>query len=636
VRWEDEPDRTGVRYYLGKDVVLVDATVTYKTEGSIEGGGDRLSIEKGFGFVNSEATIATRTIPDSRRYFLLDMAPSGSQDRTLAINVSEDGLLTGINAETKDRTGEAITSIGKFVGGIVGAATGLNIFSFDKRLATDHHLRVFRTTVVGRRLKEGTPQHDRALARFRQLPLPAIAYIDLTLAGLSLWDEQAVLELALVEAQGQRYALLDQVRLDKTAAAVKLRQAQANTLETVEADLRQRLARAQEAFQAALTSYLANNSIPAVTSKRRVLMQFDLTEIPPSCALPSDVRWNEDTLRTRLRSLPSGYSKMDSLLTQAKIVLTIATVPNLDKALCTAESAAQAVVSDDAGRRAASASAPGADSNHAGKADSGHANPGTSDTKTAPPALDDGWPGPTPTSRDDAARVWFRQAQPVTLRVLTLSPLPPQAKPQQALVTTEQRQVLLLHPSMPASSVRFDKRAFADGKLKLAFDSHGRVTTLERSSTSALAGATGAAVSALTAIRDEAVTSIQKVQTFDEVRQKIGQNRLQATVDSLTKEQSALNLRLAIEGTTATAELAAKKKEVDAQLEAAKSELALQSFQGTTEQALESARLQADAARLRAEVDNLKLQLDILKQQIELERLKKEQATVGSNSTDGQ
>jgi hypothetical protein len=74
-------------------------------------------------------TVSAQTVADRRWSYRLALQPKKSVDQSLNITVNAAGLLSGINYEVADRTGDIVTNVLKGIGGVAGSFVGLGTAS---------------------------------------------------------------------------------------------------------------------------------------------------------------------------------------------------------------------------------------------------------------------------------------------------------------------------------------------------------------------------------------------------------------------------------------------------------------------------------------------------------------------------
>ena len=85
----------GLRYYLARDFVVVEADITEFVETRIEAGADGwLKPVTESGIFAVKASVGLETSADPSRPYMLDAALGGAADQSLAVRVGNNGLLT--------------------------------------------------------------------------------------------------------------------------------------------------------------------------------------------------------------------------------------------------------------------------------------------------------------------------------------------------------------------------------------------------------------------------------------------------------------------------------------------------------------------------------------------------------------
>ena len=213
-----------------------------------------------------------------------------------------------------------------------------------------------------------------------------------------------------------------------------------------------------------------------------------------------------------------------------------------------------------------------------------------------------------PATEKNRARIYFRQGQPVRLKLFVLGPCV--ADPQKECTKTMSDQMVdVMHPDIDVQFVEFDENAFAQRKLVLSFDEKGRPDKLERSGTSELATIASSLSTAATTLRDEFATTLTKVGEIQASQRTIELNDLSSELARLKKEKEVLDARIAVEGTALNASNTIEQSRLAAQLAALQADIALKSAQATAEQNIEIAKLKSATALLVEELNLIKARL---------------------------
>ncbi len=112
-------NKPGIKYYVGKDVILVDASVSKKKSVRVNQKVELEQIEQ----LSSVVSINKKTVPDYDQVFLLEIDSGGSFEDKITISTNPDGLLTGLSTETHGKAGEIISNVGSIVGMLYGGIT---------------------------------------------------------------------------------------------------------------------------------------------------------------------------------------------------------------------------------------------------------------------------------------------------------------------------------------------------------------------------------------------------------------------------------------------------------------------------------------------------------------------------------
>lgn len=120
----------GVRYHLGRDVVVVDVTVTRVL---VEKPSDRKAAPDGkappatFDEIGRSAVgvVSVETIPDFSTTYFVNVEPGGTMDHTLDVKVVPSGTPSSIGTTSADRSAEILGNVLEFAARVAGAAIGV-------------------------------------------------------------------------------------------------------------------------------------------------------------------------------------------------------------------------------------------------------------------------------------------------------------------------------------------------------------------------------------------------------------------------------------------------------------------------------------------------------------------------------
>ncbi len=257
----------GLRYYLARDFVVVEADITEFVETRIETGADGLLkpvTESGIFAV--KASVGLETSADPSRFYVLDAAPRGTADHSLAVRVGNNGLLTSAEFATKDKSAEILVQVARLVGAAAGAAAG------------------FRGG-----LNEGTKKTEvsgaGARRRLESLPLEHRYYLQESSFGRELWEEADGIDKELA---GRREALRrarDEAEETTEPSRYSFAEKRAAFLEGSIRFLEKQGETARAAFTSAAAKFSAAEGIGRTTRERKVRRHLDISDLPPSAAL---------------------------------------------------------------------------------------------------------------------------------------------------------------------------------------------------------------------------------------------------------------------------------------------------------------------------------------------------------------
>lgn len=219
----------------------------------------------------------------------------------------------------------------------------------------------------------------------------------------------------------------------------------------------------------------------------------------------------------------------------------------------------------------------------------------------------------TESESSDVVRVRYRPAYPAIFKTYVLKEISTTVEDKSKKPQKEYRVVLqsvdyvnALHSEAKEREFSFTRKFFSKGALKVELDNQGHLKTVSGKSQAEAAGAVSAIADAAVTGRDEYANSLAKLVQNEENRRKLGLASLTSRVETLKKRKELLDNQLAVEGGTATYEQALRKQGLDAELELLKTELQLGQTQDTFEGQLELKRLETELNLLKRELELLK------------------------------
>jgi len=245
----------GLRYYLARDFVVVEADVTEFVETRVASdGGTTLKEETVTGRFPTDVSVSLKTSSDPSRAFILDVAPRGASDQSMAVRVGDNGLLMSADFVSKDRAAELLVQIARVAGGAAGIAAGLG----------------FR----------GGPAFDS-----ESLSLEARYFLQESPGAGGLRGEVERLETELAERRKALRGLTDEAAAASESARYSLAEKRAEFLEGTIRFLENQAGQARAAFAAAVGRFVEAAGIGRTTRQRTVRRHLEVADLPPSAGL---------------------------------------------------------------------------------------------------------------------------------------------------------------------------------------------------------------------------------------------------------------------------------------------------------------------------------------------------------------
>ena len=462
----------GLRYYLGKDLVVVEAEVTEFVETRVVcPDGKILKEQTDTGLTAADITVSLKTTADPEYVYILDPAPRGLKDQSLAVRVGDNGLLTSVDLESKDRSGETLMQIARVVGQLAGAAAGFR--------GQDG----FDTSGIARSLPrpgsaEPTPAETmRRDRRLESLSVETLYFLQESAAARELWAKTGRLE---DELAGRRAALRGQT--DTAAGALEavrfsLAEKRAEFFEGTIEFLENQVEKARAAFETALQKFVAAKGFGRETRKRPLHLYLEISDLPPSAVLAGAA--GEDQI---VAALEKKFPRALSLYREAGIVVTF------DPAIAVPQPLAVSPAEKENLR-----------------------------------------------TRKNELRVFFREPVPGFLRVQawTVGVRRDRKQFAPAFGPVDEKWVFVVHPGLPVCSVGCDRKAFSSQNLQLEINGQGRVVGIIRSATSSLAGAASGTASSLAAVRNEIAETLEQIEAIAKAGRGLSLEKLETQIEVL-------------------------------------------------------------------------------------------------------
>lgn len=286
----------GIRYFMPRDVLHVEATATYNmgrgwsksgTAAEICKPGDEQSSLK-----SVVTTISPSTVADRRVAYHLGMQPSSASAQTLKLGLSNDGLLTSLNYSAEDKRFEIAGNVLKSVAGIAGTVIGIDNALSGAFMSAD----------------AAKPRDRGELCALRA---NAAVMSELILS-------RDALEGALKKALEDRDKGLASATGATNQDALKLLQGRDEILALRVALLEARLATAREAIATTVSKLKAELGVTAKDTVIRTEAVLDLVQLPANSVLAGNLG-----SVTAARNASANYPEMQRLLDAARIIITL-------------------------------------------------------------------------------------------------------------------------------------------------------------------------------------------------------------------------------------------------------------------------------------------------------------------------
>ena len=291
---------SAVRYYPGKDVVIVTVVETITATATVKDTGTAFTVNRST-TIRREGAVVIKTIADTSHPKTLDLQSRGLTDASFSVELSEDSLLRAINLSSAGRFGDFLTSVAKIAGvafALAGAATGT---------AMAH-------------VCNG---HDPA---FAMMPVNARYFIEQSANGCTLARQVGVAQKSVQQREAELRSLEDRVA---GATGTELNELQKRIpLARVSLDeARKTLATQSQSLAAALSAFQDENELGTVQkgqSTQTAVLQ--LTDLPPSIVLKDDISFPD------AQAALTEYVTAKAVLDRLKVALTLeAQIPGQPK-----------------------------------------------------------------------------------------------------------------------------------------------------------------------------------------------------------------------------------------------------------------------------------------------------------------
>lgn len=226
--------------------------------------------------------------------------------------------------------------------------------------------------------------------------------------------------------------------------------------------------------------------------------------------------------------------------------------------------------------------------------------------KLAPAAPIATLPNPVSTCADACARIFYREPQPRVIRVMW-------ADGAGAPRLLEERHIGLMSSGDSVRYATFKATDLGEGKLALTFGRGGVLTSLEQTSSSALANTANTFANLVSSTRQEFVAGLQGVQTAQASVYAIENSARDARIAELQDQKALLDAQIALAGADASKDLLLQRQAIDAEVALLERQQALATITATQASSAEMATMKVELERLRLELELLKVQLELTK-----------------------
>lgn len=285
----------GIRYFMPRDVLHVDATATYNTGRGWSKSGKAAEVcnpgDEQKALKSVVTTITPSTVADRRVAYHLGMEPSSSSAQTFKLGLSNEGLLTSLNYSAEDKRFEIAGNVLKSVAGIAGSVIGIN------------------NAILGD-FKSADAARPRNRGEQCALRTNAAIMSELILS-------RDALEIALKKAVEDR----DKGLASATAAnldALKLLQGRDGILALRVALLEARLATVREVIATNVSKLTAELGVTAKDTVIKTESVIDLVQLPANSVLAGNLG-----SVTAARNALANYPEMQRLLDSVRVIITL-------------------------------------------------------------------------------------------------------------------------------------------------------------------------------------------------------------------------------------------------------------------------------------------------------------------------
>ncbi len=474
----------GLRYYLARDFVVVEANVTEFVETRVvSDGGKPLREETETGISSTNASVSLKTSADPANVYFLDVVPRGASDQSMAIRVGDNGLLSSVDFVSKDRSAEILVQVARVVGEVAGAAAG---FRGSPGLDPGG---VVRALAPPDPEKPSTEDSERRKRRLESLSLEALYFLQESASAGELWGEVDRLEDELSDRRRALRGPTDEAVEASEPARYSLAEKRAEFLEGSIRFLEKQAEQARTVFAAAAKKFAAAEGFGRTTRERTVRRHLEVTELPPSAVLAGVS--DEGQV---VAALEKKFPRALDLYRETGIVVVF------DPALVLPDGPVQPAV------------------------------------------------GPAPAKKKEVRVYYREPIPGFLRIYAWLDAADREAKRfRRVFARLDEKLIFVLHPGTPVLNVGYDRKAFSSRNMQLVINGQGRVVGLSKSAASASAASAAGAASALAAVRDVVAETLGDAQDIVEALRKLSLGDLETQVELLKLQLEKLKKESEIE-----------------------------------------------------------------------------------------
>ncbi len=542
-----------IPYFLAVDLPELEVSVTTTTVGTVEK--EMLAGPEGpvaWKFSRSVTVervggVALKTVADSAAQRQLRVPKTTWSDVDATVELTDAGLLAGINASAEGRGGDFLLAVARFAGVVAGFApvAGAGAFVLDD--------------VVSIQQVSGSAHAIEALVTSpaiecpdaQDLPVELEAFVRLDPAGCPAFT---MLRDATANVEGKRIKrdlLAEQVPGSSGAELTEINrklQSYRQEVAYAEAVEAQRRATLTTLFDRFAKARCLGQTVKS-TAFRELLA---LDRLPPAGAMRSlgeGVKVSREAVQHSLQA--GNWREMLDVFKRTGVVATLDGAP-------------------------------------------------------APPELSS-----TEVKLDDpVSAIAWRQAVPVRLRIWTLvgdadpttvigndaracKPTSGEDPDKGAVAEVSFDGVIdVLHPNSPVRTLPLEARVFSDRSLAIEFDPRGRPRRFDTSGSSSVAGFAQAAAASAQGFRDEYDSTLKKRVSIEESRRELALDGLNDKIADLEAQKEELDARAELLGASGSFDDLVARQKLDSELKLLEAQVALRTAEATAEHRVAIAELE--------------------------------------------